>query len=393
LPLSANGKIDRKALPEPEVANAAGGGAAIVAPAGATEVALAEIWEEVLGLSDIGATQDFFALGGHSLSAIQVLTRVRRRFEIDLPLPDFFDNATIAGLAARVEAALRADAGRTAPPLLRMPRPDHLPLSFAQRRLWFIDQLEPGSSLYNILATLRMEGPLDAAVLALCFDEMIRRHEILRTVFAAREGAPVQVIQPAKPFPMPKVDLSRLSESAREKLARTLTGKEAIRPFDLARGPLLRGVLLRLTERAHLITLNMHHVASDGWSMGILMREVATLYAAFAEGRPSPLPELAVQYADFSLWQHSWLHGEVLEDEIAFWRHQLAGLPPFLELPTDRPLPAVQSFRGAIRPVWLPAEITSRIEAFGRIEGATLFMVLLAGFQALLARCSGQDDI
>jgi amino acid adenylation domain-containing protein len=391
LPLTANGKIDRRALPEPEVANAAG--EAWVAPAGETEVALAEIWEEVLGLSAIGATQDFFALGGHSLTAIQVLTRVRRRFEIELPLPDFFENPTIAGLAGRVEAALRAGAGRLAPPLLPVPRQGPLPLSFAQRRLWFIDQLEPESPLYNIAATLRVEGSLDAAVLALCFDEIVRRHEVLRTVFVAREGSPVQVIQPAEPFPMPIVDLEGLPESARETLALTLTGDEAARPFDLARGPLLRGLLLRLAEGEHLIILSMHHIVSDGWSMDILVREIATLYAAFAEGRPSPLPELVVQYADFAVWQHSWLRGEVLEGEIAFWRSHLAGLPPLLELPTDRPRPAVQSFRGATRPVRLPAELTRRAEAFGRREGATLFMVLLAGFQALLARTSGQDDL
>ncbi len=205
--------------------------------------------------------------------------------------------------------------------------------------------------------------------------------------------APVQVIQPPAPFLLPRVDLSGLPEPAREAAALTLAAEEAGRPFDLARGPMLRGVLLRLAAEDHVVALTMHHIASDGWSMGILVREVTALYAAFAEGEPSPLPELPVQYADFAVWQRSWLRGEVLEREIAWWRRQLAGLPPLLELPTDRPRPAVQSFRGAARPVRLPAGLTRQAEALARREGATLFMVLLAAFQALLARYSGQDDL
>src|SRR6185436_16570362 len=230
-------------------------------------------------------------------------------------------------------------------------------------------------------------------VLALCLGEIERRHEALRTVFAPLDGAPVQVIRPPAPFALAVVDLSSLPESRREALALRLAGEEAARPFDLTRGPLLRGVLLRLAEEDHVASLTMHHIVSDGWSMGILVREVTSLYRAFAEGRPSPLPELPVQYADFSAWQHSWLHGEVLENEIYYWRRQLAGLPPLLELPTDRPRPAVQTFRGASRPVWLTAGLTPQVEALSRREGATVFMVLLAAFQTLLARYSGQPDL
>src|SRR6185295_3516811 len=253
-----------------------------------------------------------------------------------------------------------------------------LPLSFAQERLWLIDQLEPGSPLYNVAAALRVEGPLDSRVLALTLGEIVRRHEALRTVFAARAGAPVQVIQPAEPFGLSVVDLSGLPEGAREDRVPVLAAAEAGRPFDLARGPLLRATVLRLDERDHAVLLIMHHIASDGWSMGVLVREVAALYPAFAARRPSPLPELPVQYADFAVWQRSWLRGEVLERETAFWRQQLAGLPPLLELPTDRPRPAVLSHCGAIRPVRLPATLVRRAEALGRREGATLFMVLLA---------------
>ncbi|MFP5288495.1 MAG: non-ribosomal peptide synthetase, partial [Thermoanaerobaculia bacterium] len=229
---------------------------------------------------------------------------------------------------------------------------------------------------------------------ALCLGEIVRRHETLRTVFAAPQGTPVQVIRPAEPFRLPVVDLSGLPESVREDLVRPLAKAEAGRPFDLARGPLLRGLLVRLGERGdHAVVLTVHHIASDGWSLGLLVREIAALYPAFAARRPSPLPELPVQYADFAAWQSSWLHGEVLEREIAFWRRQLAGLPPLLELPTDHPRPAVQSYRGAARPVRLPAGLTRQMEDLARQEGATLFMVLLAGFQALLARYSGQDDL
>src|SRR6185369_14106547 len=234
-------------------------------------------------------------------------------------------------------------------------------------------------------------------ILALCLGEIERRHEALRTVFDVRDGAPVQVIRPAAPFALPVVDLSRLPEGRREELVPRLAGDEARRPFDLARGPLLRGVLLRLTDSGetgdHVVALTVHHIASDGWSTGILVREVAALYAALALGRPSPLPELPVQYADFAVWQRSWLDGEVLEDEIAFWRRQLAGLPPLLDLPLDRPRPAKQSHRGASLPLRLPAALTRQATALARREGATLFMVLLAAFQALLARLSGQDDL
>ncbi len=327
-----------------------------------------------------------------------MVSRLRSAFGVELPLRDLFTAPRLADLAARVEA-MRAGTTAIAPPLLPFPREEPLPLSFAQRRLWFIDQLEPGSPLYNIPIALRVEGPLDRGVLALCLGEVVRRHEALRTVFAVSEGlegAPVQVIQPAAPFALPVVDLSGLPEAVREKLVPVLVGDEAGRAFDLKRDLLLRGVLLRLDgsgkKAEHVAALTMHHIASDGWSLGILVREATTLYAAFAQNVPSPLPELSVQYADFALWQSSWLHGEVLEEEIGFWRRQLAGLPPVLELPIDRPRPAVQSFRGGTCPVWVPAGLTRTLETLARREGATLFMVLLAGFQALLARVSGQDD-
>ena len=388
-PLTVNGKVDRKALPVPEQP---ADEESYVAPRTPAEEVLAGIWADLLGLERVGAAGNFFDLGGHSLLATQVMSRLRQGFGVEMPLHDLFEAPVLADLAARIEAARRTGALPPAPPLLPVLREGDLPLSFAQQRLWFIDRVQPGSPLYNIAAALRAEGPLDAAVLALCLGEVARRHETLRTVFAAPQGLPVQVIQPAGPFLFPVVDLSALPESAREDVARTLAAAEATRPFDLAQGPMLRGLLLRLAGEDHAVLLTLHHIASDGWSMGLLVREVAALYPAFAAGRPSPLPEPPVQYADFSVWQRSWLRGEVLEREIDFWRQRLAGLPPLLELPTDRPRPAVLSYRGATRPVRLPDGLVRQAEALGRREGATLFMVLLAAFQALLGRISGQDD-
>ncbi|HJX28618.1 MAG TPA: amino acid adenylation domain-containing protein, partial [Thermoanaerobaculia bacterium] len=395
LPLTPNGKVDRKALPAPEWQSAV---ESYVAPRTPVEEALAGLWAELLGLERVvGAEGHFFELGGHSLLATRVMSRLRSTFGIELPLRELFEAPTLAGLAARIEARIQEDrrsgAVAAAPPLIPVPREGLLPLSFAQQRLWFIDQLEPGSPLYNMPVALRIDGPLDPGVLALCLGEIVRRHETLRTVFAVRDGAPVQVIQPAVPFPLPVVDLSGLPENAAEPQALALVREEAVRPFDLAHGPLLRGLLLRLPKGEHVVALTMHHIASDGWSMGILVREVVALYAKLAAGLPSPLPELPVQYADFAVWQHSWLRGEVLENEISFWRRELAGLPPLLELPTDRPRPTAQSFRGDSRLVRLPAALTRQAEVLARREGATLFMVLLAAFQALLSRISGQDDL
>ncbi|HSF40925.1 MAG TPA: amino acid adenylation domain-containing protein [Thermoanaerobaculia bacterium] len=390
LPLTANGKVDRKALPAPERQSAP---EAHRAPRTPVEEVLAGIWAEVLGLEQVGADGHFFDLGGHSLLATRVMSRLRAAFGVEMPLRDLFAAPRLADLAARVEAALRDGSQPVIPPLIPVPREGTLPLSFAQQRLWFIDQLEPGSPLYNLAVVLRAEGPLEPAVLARCLGEIVRRHEALRTVFVLQGGSPVQVIQPPAPFVLPVVDLSGLPEPRREAEALALTREEVNRPFDLGRDPMLRGVLVRLAAEDHALALTQHHVASDGWSMGLLVREVTALYTAFAAGRPSPLAPLTVQYADFAVWQRSWLSGEALESEIAFWRGELAGLPPLLELPTDRPRPAVQSFRGASRPLRLPAGLTRQAEALARREGATLFMVLLAGFQALLSRYSGQPDL
>ncbi|HJX29623.1 MAG TPA: amino acid adenylation domain-containing protein, partial [Thermoanaerobaculia bacterium] len=299
LPLNPHGKVDRKALPAPEWQSSSE--ESHIAPRTPVEEVLAGIWGELLGLERVGANDHFFDLGGHSLLATRVMSRLRGVFGVEMPLRDLFEAPRLADLAARVEGMLRAGGSSPALPLSAVPRQGPLPLSFAQQRLWFIDQLEPGSPLYNVPAALRVEGPLEPEVLARCLGEIVRRHEALRTTFAASQGFPEQVIHPVVPAALSVVDLAGLPERAREAQALALTGEEADRPFDLTRGPLLRSLLLRLAENDHIFALTLHHIVSDGWSAGVLVREVAALYAAFAAGSPSPLPELQVQYADFAV--------------------------------------------------------------------------------------------
>ncbi|HVR98951.1 MAG TPA: amino acid adenylation domain-containing protein [Thermoanaerobaculia bacterium] len=393
LPLTSSGKVDRQALSRLAVEGAGTlePGETFAAPRDLIEEGLAGIWEEVLRIERPGAHDNFFDRGGHSLSATRVMARVRDAFGIDLPLRTLFEVPTIAGLAGRVSRALRREAGPAAPPLVAIPpelRP-RVPLSFAQQRLWFLDQLEPGSPLYNLPAALRLDGALDAEALSHALGEIVRRHESLRTTFPAVDGEPVQRVHSWEGFSLPRVDLTGLGEEE----ARRLALEDAARPFDLERGPLFRPLLLRLAPETHVLLASMHHIVGDGWSTGVLVRELAALYAAFRSGLPSPLPELPLQYPDFALWQRSWLAGEVLEAELAWWREQLAGLPALLELPTDRPRPAVRGTRGAWLLGALPDELAAALRALARAHGTTLFMVLLAGFETLLSRYSGQRDL
>ncbi|HEX5707564.1 MAG TPA: condensation domain-containing protein, partial [Pyrinomonadaceae bacterium] len=274
----------------------------------------------------------------------------------------------------------------------RRARTGNPPMSFAQQRLWFLCQLE-GSPPYHTPRALHITGELEVGVLARSLGEIVRRHESLRTAFALEDGRPVQIIRPPQPLHLPVVDLSRLNGEEQTREARRLVGEEVLRPFDLSEGELLRVKLIKLGDTEHVAVMTVHHIASDGWSMGILTRELAALYDAFTQGEPSPLPELPVQYADFAVWQREYLSGEVLEEQLSYWRKQLAGAPPVLELPTDRPRPAVQTFRGAKHPINLTRELTAELKALGQREGATLYMVLLAAFQVLLSRYSGQEDV
>jgi len=397
LPLSPGGKIDRRALrpPVPDVAEAASGPAVPRTP---VEELLAGIWGEVLGRAEVGADDDFFDLGGHSLLIGQVLARVRAAFGVDLPVRAAFEERTLAALARRVEEALRASSDLPAarPPLVRVsnvPGGQPLPLSFAQQRLWFLDRLEPGSPVYNLPAAFRLAGPLDAAALERGLDEVFRRHEALRTTFVEGPDGPLQVVAPFHPAGLPRVDLTALPSAAARDEARRQAGREALRPFDLVRGPVARTFLFQLGEQEHHLLFFCHHIAFDGWSVGVLRRELADLYRAFTAGRPSPLPEPAFQYGDFAVWQRRWLAGEALAAQIAYWRQRLAGAPAVLELPADRPRPPVQSFRGATLALAFPPNLAAGLRGLARGEGSTLFMTALAAFSALLGWLTGQSDL
>jgi amino acid adenylation domain-containing protein len=388
LPLNASGKVDRAALPDP-APEAAGH----TAPRTPTEEIVAEVWAGVLRLPRVGADDDFFALGGHSLLAMQVIARVRELFGVEVPLRALFEAPTVAALAAQVEALRRGGGPAGPPPLRRAERRGPAPLSFAQQRLWLVDRMEPGSAAYNVPAAVRLRGALDADALERALAELARRHEMLRTRFPQAEGAPVQVVDAPAPVPLARADLGAAPPAEREARARRLAEEEALRPFDLARGPLVRAVLVRLDDDDHVLLLTLHHVVTDGWSMEVVVRELSALYAAFRQGLPSPLPELPVQYADFAAWQREWLRGEVLERQLAWWRERLEGAPPVLGVPTDRPRTPRPDPRSGRRYFLLSREASEALRQAGRREGATLFMVLLAAWQALLARYAGAADV
>ncbi|HEU4562037.1 MAG TPA: amino acid adenylation domain-containing protein, partial [Longimicrobium sp.] len=391
IPLTANGKLDRRALPAPKAA-AVGAEDGYVAPRTPVEEVLAAIWCEVLRRDRVGAGDDFFAVGGHSLRATQVVSRVREVFDVELPLRAIFEAPTLAELAARLEEIRRAGVP-VLPPVVPVERRGALPLSFAQERLWFLDRLEPGSATYNMPQARRLGGALDETALQRSLSEIVRRHQALRTTFTEVDGSPVQVITPFDGFALPVKDLSDLSEGDREAAVRRRASEEAARPFDLSAGPLFRAALLRLNAEDHVLLLSMHHIVSDGWSMGVLFRELSALYAAYREGGESPLPELPVQYADYAVWQREELAGEMLDRQLAYWKERLTGAPELLELPTDSSHPPVQTFRGATVPVELSPELLERLQALGRSEGATLYMTLLGAFQVLLSKYSGSEDI
>jgi acyl carrier protein len=392
LPVTPNGKVDRAVLPAPSASIAAGPQEGEAAPMTPAEEILAGIVAEVLGVERVGVHDDFFSLGGHSLTATQVVSRSRDAFGVEANLRALFETPTVAGFAAHVESALQAKRGVAAPPLVPALRGGALPLSFAQQRLFFLDRLQPGNPFYNIPTALRFQGRLDLAALAASLDAIVARHEVLRTTFHDTRGVPEQVIAPALSIPVPLVDLSGLPEAERETEAHRVAAAETRRPFDLQRGPLVRLLLVRLGDDEHAGAFTMHHIVSDGWSLGLLVRELTELYTAFTSGRAPQLPALPVQYADFAVWQRQWLDA-TMDDLVAYWTGQLAGAPALLALPEARPRPAAQTFRGAVRSRMLPADLARDLNAIGRREAATLFVTLLAGLQTLLHIRTGAADL
>src|SRR5947207_3885670 len=392
LPLTSNGKLDVRALPAPDV----GKRDLIelyVAPRTQIEDLLAILWADLLKVEQVGVYDNFFDLGGHSLLATQVMSRVREAFQIELPLRRLFESPNVATLAGVIEETLKEGHQVQVPPIEFVSREGSLPLSFAQQRLWFLDQLNPGSAAYNVPVAVHLSGALDVSALERALSEIMRRHESLRTTFLEVDGEPLQLITEPQPLSLPLTDLSHLPETEREAEAQRLITAEAAVPFDLAHGPVVRAALLKLDQNEHIALLTMHHIVSDGWSMGVLVREVRALYEAFSAGQASPLSELSIQYADFAAWQRQWLRGTVLEEQVAYWKQQLGSDLSTLELPTDHARPLFQTFQGASEPIEISIATTRALQELSRREGVTLFMTLLASFNLLLARYTGQEDI
>ncbi|TBR56738.1 non-ribosomal peptide synthetase [Westiellopsis prolifica IICB1] len=387
LPLLSNGKIDRQALLnveqlqlEPENY--------FVAPQTATQQIVADIWQQVLNLEKVGIYDNFFELGGHSLLAIQVISRLNKAFKIELPIRSLFDAPTVAEL---VEIIAQTSTTQTQI-IPHTTRSEPCQLSFAQQRLWFLKQLESDVFAYNISTAVRLQGQLNQTALHQSFNEIVSRHEALRTSFTVINDQPVQVIASNLTLNLPVVDLRHLSKIEQEAEVQRLAISEAQHSFNLAVVPLLRVTLICLSDVDRVLLFTVHHIVFDGWSIEIFLREVTSLYQAFCAGKPSPLPELPIQYADFAIWQRQWLQGETLKSQLTYWQQQLAQIS-LLELPTDNPRPPIQSFRGASEPFFLPANLTEALKTLSNREGVTLFMTLLAAFKTLLYRYSGQNDV
>ncbi|MBS0264114.1 MAG: amino acid adenylation domain-containing protein, partial [Planctomycetes bacterium] len=393
LPVTPNGKVDRRALPAPDAIQRGGARCVVAVPSSPLEELLAGIWENVLGLDRIDIHDNFFEIGGHSLLATQVVSRVRDVLAIELPLSTLFAAPTIASLGEQVERLRAVRSPVVTVPQIRAAPESSRRLSFAQERLWFFDQFEPQNAVYNICSTFRLRGALNTAALNQSLRDLLSRHSVLRTSFQSVNGEPELQVHDSTAFRMTVTDLRSLPPDTRDSTALRLAQTEATRPFDLAQDLMLRAQLWRLDEAEQLLSLTVHHIATDGWSLGIILRELAALYQAHATGQPVDLPELPVQYVDFAVQQRNWLQGEVLEQQLAYWKKQLAGAPALLELPTDFPRPANQTYRGSSLPVVISQELSEALLALSRREGATLFMTLLAAFQVLLARYTAQNDI
>ena len=391
LPLTAHRKVDRRALPAPNLQSEQIDN--YVAPRTPTEETLAEIWAQVLKLEQVGIHDNFFELGGHSLLATQLVSRIRNIFKIELPLRSIFAAATVAALADLIGQLQPQNLELTSPPILPRAKDAELSLSFAQQRLWFLEQLQPNSALYNIPEALRLVGTLNQAALEQSLQEIIQRHEALHTNFIAVDGQARQIIQTRTDWQFSVVDLQHLPVNQQEITVQQLAQQQALQPFNLATQPLIRATLLVLNEAEHILLVCMHHIVSDDWSMGVFVQELTALYNAYAQGQPTTLPPLAIQYANFALWQRQWLQGDVLQSQLDYWQEQLKDAPALLALPTDRPRGAVQTFAGAHQKFELSPQLTERLTQLTQQQGATLFMTLLAAYDTLLYRYTGQSDI
>jgi amino acid adenylation domain-containing protein len=392
LPLTPNGKLDRQALPHPQAS--AYGATLYEAPQGELETALAQIWSGLLGVSQVGRQDHFFELGGHSLLAVQLVSRIRVKLGVEVPLAAVFAHPKLSDLACQVQVAAMSELPPITPALPKGRR-HHQPLalSYAQQRLWFLQQLDERAGVaYLMPGALRLRGELDKQAMTSALQRILQRHEVLRTRLVQQEdGSAVQWIEPEAQLPLTVTDLS--GHDHPEQAVLPHLEEEASTPFDLAQAPLIRAKLLKLGEQEHVLLVTLHHVISDGWSMGVMVREFATLYRAYALGQDDPLAPLAVQYADYAVWQRRWLQGERQHAELQYWARQLAGAPGLLELPTDQPRPAVQDLSGAHEAFELDTATSQALQALATRHGATLHMVVLAAWAVLLSRLSGQDDV
>ncbi|WP_204014810.1 non-ribosomal peptide synthetase, partial [Virgisporangium aurantiacum] len=388
LPLTTAGKLDRSALARLST-TAVTAGTDSAPPETPTQQILSDIWSDLLGVPQPGINDNFFDLGGHSLIATRLVSRVRAAFGVELALAAIFEHPHLGALARVIDRSTR---GRALPPITRVPRDGDLPLSFAQQRLWFLDRLSPGDTEYVVPVALRLRGRLDTIALGRALNELFARHEVLRTTFTAVDGVPTQVISEPATVPLPITDLSEVGADDREAETQRLMSVDASQPFDLATGPLLRARLLRLGRDDQVLSLTMHHVVSDEWSAALLRRELCTLYAAFHDGLPSPLPPLPIQYADYAAWQRSWLDGDALTAQLDYWRHRLHGAP-VLDLPLDRPRPARRTATAGSFAFTVAPAVAEALRSLSRRHGSTMFMTLLAAFQVLLARHCNQRDV
>ena len=382
LPLLPSGKLDHKCLPQPEFSMHE---RVFVAPRNPQEEILCGIWSEVLGAGPIGLQDDFFELGGHSLLAAKLISRIRKAFDVDLPLRQLFASPTVAGIGIALKNLRHQGTENTSLSIPAQSSMEPSLLSFAQQRLWFLDRLMPGSSTYNLPFVLKISGKLDRAALRQTVQEIVRRHEVLRMRFPSVDGFPVQELV-AAPFDPDDSDVLTLDQTQLEGLIQA----EADQPFDLALGPLIRVRLARLNADENLLMVTMHHIVSDGWSQGVLIREFEQLYQAFSLGQSSPLPTLAIQYADYAQWQRNWIQTDAGTNQLRYWTHQLADLP-VLELPTDHPRHSSNQ-PGAEEHFNLGPDFAKRLKAFSLREGVTVYMTALAAFEILLAKYSGQSD-
>ncbi|MEC5271177.1 non-ribosomal peptide synthetase [Caldifermentibacillus hisashii] len=389
LPLTRNGKVDRAALPAPEIVE----GEEYIAPRTPTEEIVSGIWSGVLGVEKVGSNDSFFDLGGHSLLATTTVSKLQNAFGVEVTIKDLFENPTVEQLANHLDQMLSGENKIDFPEIEIIDKEKFIPLSYAQQRLWFISQLTSQSSIYNIPWALKLNGKLQVDALEKSINDMVVRHESLRTIIKEENGQARQIVVPPRDSKLEINDLSNMEEIIRLKEVERITEEEATKDFDLSVGPLFQVKLLKLSDNEHIFLCTMHHIISDAWSMGIFLEELFELYRSYCSGTEAKLPPLNYQYTDFSVWQRKWLNNEVLENQLKYWKNELSGKLPVLQLPSDYPRPAQQTFNGALLTERVPTELVHKLRKLSKQEGTTLFMTVLAAYQGFLSRYTNQDDI